>query len=178
MSKVVKETLVDIQCMITNGDMKKFSNYGTISRSLSYNNLKLPLLDGTFGPYDYKAWEQKVDSLFYSYYVREEEKFPLVLESLSYEVNVWWDSNCENRGRMGVQPIKTWSLKKQSLRNRFGVGKYEEQRQVQHKVKFMESLMVEEFPKIKELSQDKIVECLKIHVVEETSKKEPCCIMN
>ncbi|KAI5653102.1 hypothetical protein M9H77_30289 [Catharanthus roseus] len=59
---------------------------GTTSRPFSYNNLKLPLLCGTFGPYDYEAWEQKVESLFYSYGVKEEEKIQLVLKSLSYEV--------------------------------------------------------------------------------------------
>ncbi|KAI5661714.1 hypothetical protein M9H77_21037 [Catharanthus roseus] len=32
---------------------------GTTSRPLSYNNLKLPLLCGTFGPCDYEVWEQK-----------------------------------------------------------------------------------------------------------------------
>ncbi|KAI5682103.1 hypothetical protein M9H77_03331 [Catharanthus roseus] len=81
---------------------------GTTSRPLSYNNLKLLLLRGTFGPYDYDAWEQKIESLFYSYYVIEEEKLLL--------------SKCEKRRRMGAQPIKTWSLMKQSSRNRFGVG--------------------------------------------------------
>ncbi|KAI5653127.1 hypothetical protein M9H77_30314 [Catharanthus roseus] len=60
----------------------------------SYNNFKLLLLCGTFGPYDYEAWEQKVESLFYSYCLREEDKFPLLLKSLSYKVNVWWDSKC------------------------------------------------------------------------------------
>ncbi|KAI5676035.1 hypothetical protein M9H77_06985 [Catharanthus roseus] len=78
---------------------------------------------------------------------------------------------------MGVQPIKTWSLMKQSLRNRFGVKNHEGQRQGQSKVKFMESLMVEESSKIKELSQPKFEENLKIHVVDKTSK-EPSCIMN
>ncbi|KAI5676631.1 hypothetical protein M9H77_07581 [Catharanthus roseus] len=48
---------------------------GTTSRPFSYNNLKLPLLCGTFGPYDYEACEKKVESLFYSYCVRDEEKF-------------------------------------------------------------------------------------------------------
>ncbi|KAI5671393.1 hypothetical protein M9H77_11757 [Catharanthus roseus] len=32
---------------------------GTTSRSLSYNNLKLPLVCGTLGPYDYEASGQK-----------------------------------------------------------------------------------------------------------------------
>ncbi|KAI5669014.1 hypothetical protein M9H77_18867 [Catharanthus roseus] len=72
----------------------------TTSRPPSYNNLKLPFC-GLF-----------MESLFYSYCVREEEKFQLVLKSLSYEVNVWWDSKCENRSRMGAQPIKTWSIMK------------------------------------------------------------------
>ncbi|KAI5676782.1 hypothetical protein M9H77_07732 [Catharanthus roseus] len=67
---------------------KGYRILGATSRPLSYNNLKLPLLCGTFGPYIYEAWEQKVESLFYSYCVREEEKFQLMLKSLSYEVNV------------------------------------------------------------------------------------------
>ncbi|KAI5663859.1 hypothetical protein M9H77_23182 [Catharanthus roseus] len=130
---------------------------GTASRPLSYNNLKLPLSCGNFGPYDYEAWEQKVESLFYSYCVKEEEKFQLVLKSLSYEVNVWRDIKCENR-RMGARLIKTWNLMKQSLKNRFGVGNHDGQRQGQSKVKFMELLIVEESPKIKALSRDKVVE--------------------
>ncbi|KAI5682066.1 hypothetical protein M9H77_03294 [Catharanthus roseus] len=90
---------------------------------------------------------------------REEEKFQLVLKSLPYEVKVWWNSKCENGRRIGDQPIKTW------IRN------HEEQKQVQPKLKFMESLMVEEFPKNKELSKEKIEQSLKIHVVDETSKE-------
>ncbi|KAI5676978.1 hypothetical protein M9H77_07928 [Catharanthus roseus] len=69
-------------------------------------------------------------------------------------------------------------LMKQSLRNRFGVGNHEVQRQGQPKVKFMELLMVQQSPKIKELSQAKIEESLKIHVRDEISKEEPCCIMS
>ncbi|KAI5669027.1 hypothetical protein M9H77_18880 [Catharanthus roseus] len=49
----------------------------TTSRPLSYKNLKLSLLCGNFCPYDYEAWEQK---------------------SLSYVVNVWWNSKCEIEG--------------------------------------------------------------------------------
>ncbi|KAI5663924.1 hypothetical protein M9H77_23247 [Catharanthus roseus] len=45
-------------------------------------NFKLPLLWGTFCPYDYVPREQEVESLFYSYGVREEEKIQLVLNSL------------------------------------------------------------------------------------------------
>ncbi|KAI5681182.1 hypothetical protein M9H77_02409 [Catharanthus roseus] len=70
---------------------RSFQTFETTSRPLSYNKFKLPLLCRTFGPYDYEAWEQKVESLLYSYCVIEEEKFQLVLKSLSYEVNVWWD---------------------------------------------------------------------------------------
>ncbi|KAI5661928.1 hypothetical protein M9H77_21251 [Catharanthus roseus] len=55
------------------------------------------------------AWEQKVESLFYSYSIREEERFQVVLKSLSYEVDVWWDCKYENRRRMGSQPIKTFN---------------------------------------------------------------------
>ncbi|KAI5671813.1 hypothetical protein M9H77_12177 [Catharanthus roseus] len=126
---------------------------GTTSRPLSYNNLKLPLLCGTLGPYDYEAWKQKVESLFYSYCVREEENFQVVLKSLSYELNVWWNCKCKNRRRMGAQPIKTWSLMKRSLRNKFGVENHERQRQGQTKKKFMESSMGEKSTKAIELSQ-------------------------
>ncbi|KAI5662306.1 hypothetical protein M9H77_21629 [Catharanthus roseus] len=93
----------------------------TTSRPLSYNNLKLPFLWGTFGPYDYEAWEQEVELLFYFYGIREEEKFQLVLKSLSYE-----------------------SLMKQAFRNRCGVDNHEGLGRGQPKVKFMESSMVEE----------------------------------
>ncbi|KAI5681326.1 hypothetical protein M9H77_02553 [Catharanthus roseus] len=85
-----------------------------------------------------QAWEQKVESLFYSYRIRE-EKFQLVLKFLSYELNVWWDCKYENRRRIGAQPIKTWSLMKQSLRNKFLVENHERQRQGQAKEKFIES---------------------------------------
>ncbi|KAI5672624.1 hypothetical protein M9H77_12988 [Catharanthus roseus] len=50
---------------------------GTTSRPLSFNNLKLPILCGTFGPYDNKA-----------------------------------------QGEWKLNQSKTWSLMKQSLRNR------------------------------------------------------------
>ncbi|KAI5677713.1 hypothetical protein M9H77_08663 [Catharanthus roseus] len=91
--------------------------------------------------------------LFYCYDVREEEKFQLVLSSLSYEVNVSWNCKCENRRRMGSQPIKMWSLMKQVLRNRFGFKNREGQRQGQAKGKFMESSMGEKSTKVDELSQ-------------------------
>ncbi|KAI5653335.1 hypothetical protein M9H77_30524 [Catharanthus roseus] len=42
----------------------------------------------------------------------------------------------------------------------------------------MKSSMLEESPKVKELLQAKIEQRLKIHVVEETSKEKPCCIMS
>ncbi|KAI5663905.1 hypothetical protein M9H77_23228 [Catharanthus roseus] len=42
----------------------------------------------------------------------------------------------------------------------------------------MELSIVEEAPKIKELAQAKIEESLEIHAMDETSKEEPCCIMN
>ncbi|KAI5680782.1 hypothetical protein M9H77_02009 [Catharanthus roseus] len=125
---------------------------GTTSRPLSKNNLKLPLFCGTFCPYNYEAWEKKVESLFYSYCESEEKKFQLVLKSLSYEVNVWLDCKCENRRRMRAQPIKTWRLMKKSLRNKFGVGNLERQRQGQEKEKFMESSMGEKSIKANKLS--------------------------
>ncbi|KAI5653698.1 hypothetical protein M9H77_30885 [Catharanthus roseus] len=68
-------------------------------------------------------------------------------------INRDMDSKCENRRRIGAQPIKTWSLMKQALRIRFGVANYERQIQDQPK-------------------------SLKIDVMEETSKEDPCCIMN
>ncbi|KAI5673545.1 hypothetical protein M9H77_13909 [Catharanthus roseus] len=56
---------------------------------------------------------------------------------LGTKVDIQWiitkwdmDCKCENRRRMGAQPIKTWSLMKQALRNIFGVGNYERQRKV------------------------------------------------
>ncbi|KAI5658083.1 hypothetical protein M9H77_26876 [Catharanthus roseus] len=106
-------------------ERRSYQTLGTTSRPPSYHDLKLPLLCGTFGPYDYEVWEQQVESLFYSYCVREEERFELVLKSLSYEANVWWDSKCENRMRIGAQLIKDWILLKQSLTNRFGVENQE-----------------------------------------------------
>ncbi|KAI5650157.1 hypothetical protein M9H77_36162 [Catharanthus roseus] len=131
---------------------------GIASRLLSYNNLKLPLLCGTFGRYDYEAWEQEVESLFYSYGVREEVKFQLVLKSFSYVVNDWWDCNCEYRIRMRLKPIKTWSLMKQALRIRCGVENYEGQGKGQAKVKFMESSMVEESLKTQAMEEKRTVE--------------------
>ncbi|KAI5671891.1 hypothetical protein M9H77_12255 [Catharanthus roseus] len=49
---------------------------------------------------------------------------------------------------------------------------------VQPKVKCMEPSIVVEAPRVKELSQAKIEEGLKIHVIEETSNEDPCYIMN
>ncbi|KAI5672398.1 hypothetical protein M9H77_12762 [Catharanthus roseus] len=114
---------------------RSYQTLGTTSRPLSNNNSKLPLLCGTFGPYDCGACEQKVELLFYSFCKKEAEKFQLVLKSLSYKVNLWWDCKCENRRRMGAESIKTWSLMKQSLINRFGVGNHEGQSQGQSKDK-------------------------------------------
>ncbi|KAI5677765.1 hypothetical protein M9H77_08715 [Catharanthus roseus] len=148
--------------MSNNNDSYSYGKYncrrcsqtlGTTSRPLSYNNLKLPLLCGTFGSYDYVAWEQEVESLFYSYGVREEEKFQLVLKSLFYGVNILWDCKCENRRRMGFQQIKICCIMKKVLRNRFGVGNHEGQRQGQAKEKFMESSVGEKATKVDELSQ-------------------------
>ncbi|KAI5653874.1 hypothetical protein M9H77_31061 [Catharanthus roseus] len=115
----------------------------TTSRPLSCNKLKLPLLCGTYGTYDYEAWKKKMESLFYSYCVKQNDKFQLVLKSLSYELNVRWNSKFENGKIIGIQPIKSWSLMKQSLRNKFGVQNHERQRQGQAKEKFIESSMGE-----------------------------------
>ncbi|KAI5682089.1 hypothetical protein M9H77_03317 [Catharanthus roseus] len=54
---------------------------------------------------------------------------------------------------MGAQPILSWSLMKQSLRNRFGVRNHEEQRQSQAKGKIIESSMGEKPTKASKLSQ-------------------------
>ncbi|KAI5653447.1 hypothetical protein M9H77_30635 [Catharanthus roseus] len=54
---------------------RNFQTLETISKPLSYNKFKLPRSCGTFGPYDYEAWEQKVESLFYIYRRRKAEKF-------------------------------------------------------------------------------------------------------
>ncbi|KAI5676366.1 hypothetical protein M9H77_07316 [Catharanthus roseus] len=109
---------------------------GTRSRPFSYNNLKLYFLWGTFCPYDYVTWEREVESLFYSY--------------------------AEN----GIASNQQWSLMKQPLRIRCRVGNHEGLGQGQPDVKFIESSMVVESLKVKEHSQAKIEENLKIHVVE------------
>lgn len=59
------------------------------SKHLSNIKLELPLFYGNLGFYDYVAWEREVEFLFYSYGVREGEKFQLVLKSFSYVVKVW-----------------------------------------------------------------------------------------
>ncbi|KAI5677639.1 hypothetical protein M9H77_08589 [Catharanthus roseus] len=47
-----------------------------------------------------------------------------------------------------------------------------------NEVKLMEPSKNEECPQVKELSQDKIEESLKIHVVKETSEEKPCDFMS
>ncbi|KAI5663475.1 hypothetical protein M9H77_22798 [Catharanthus roseus] len=54
---------------------------------------------------------------------------------------------------MRAPPIKTWSLMKQALRNRFGVGNHEGQRKGQTEEKFMESSTGEKSTKVDEPSQ-------------------------
>ncbi|KAI5677098.1 hypothetical protein M9H77_08048 [Catharanthus roseus] len=54
---------------------------------------------------------------------------------------------------MGAQPMTTWSLMKQSLRDRFGVRNHKEQRQGVAKGKIMESSMGEKCTKANKLSQ-------------------------
>ncbi|KAI5676024.1 hypothetical protein M9H77_06974 [Catharanthus roseus] len=107
--------------------------------------------------YEHNYGEQEVEFLLYTYGVREEEKFRLVLKSLSYEVNVSWDFNCENRRRIGLQPIKTWGLLKQAWRTKYGVENHERLGQGQAKVKFMESSMVEEILKLHTMEEKRIV---------------------
>ncbi|KAI5653400.1 hypothetical protein M9H77_30587 [Catharanthus roseus] len=75
----------------------------TTSRPLSYNNLKLPLLCGIFGPYDYEAWEQKVESLLYAYCVREEEKFQLVLNLFLMRVNI---KSAQKRKKVSLRKVR------------------------------------------------------------------------
>ncbi|KAI5681063.1 hypothetical protein M9H77_02290 [Catharanthus roseus] len=69
---------------------------------------------------------------------------------------------------------------KQSLRNKFGVGNHEKQRQGQANFNFMEPSIVKEAPKVKEFPHATIEakEIVEIHVEKETSKEEPCCIMS
>ncbi|KAI5653419.1 hypothetical protein M9H77_30606 [Catharanthus roseus] len=124
----------------------------------------------------------KVESLLYFYCVREEEKFQFVLKSLSYELKVWWDCKCEHTRRMRDQPIKTWSLMKQSLRNKFGAENCERKRQGQEKRKIMQSSMGEKSTKANNLSQAQgVIDRKIIHhekkntctfVKEEKSRKE------
>ncbi|KAI5653443.1 hypothetical protein M9H77_30630 [Catharanthus roseus] len=61
--------------------------------------------------------------------------------------------SCLEKKETGSQPIKTWSLIKQALRNIFGVENREGQTQGQVKEKFMESLMGEKSTKVDETSQ-------------------------
>ncbi|KAI5681908.1 hypothetical protein M9H77_03136 [Catharanthus roseus] len=123
---------------------------------------------GTFSPYartsdhnSYKCYEgnrlgarnaceQEMKSLFYSYSVRDEEKFQIVITSFSNVVDDWWNCNCEYR-RIRFKPIKTRGLVKQTLRIKYGVKNHEGQGRGQAKVKFMEPSIVEESPKVKEL---------------------------
>ncbi|KAI5668388.1 hypothetical protein M9H77_18241 [Catharanthus roseus] len=63
--------------------------------------------------------------------------------------------------RIEAKAIKSWSLMKQTLRDRFGVENREEQRQVQPKVKFKVSLMVEEFPRTKSFHKQILKKVLK-----------------
>ncbi|KAI5683708.1 hypothetical protein M9H77_04936 [Catharanthus roseus] len=54
-----------------------------------------------------------------------------------------------------TQPIKTWSLMKQSLKKRFGVGNHEEQRQGKTKAKFIESQWLKSLQSGKEEHREK-----------------------
>ncbi|KAI5681816.1 hypothetical protein M9H77_03044 [Catharanthus roseus] len=71
------------------------------------------------------------------------------------------DSYNYGRRRMGLKPIKTWSLMKLELRIRCGDENYEGLGQGQSTVKFMESSMDEESTKVKGLSQVKLKKVLK-----------------
>ncbi|KAI5672134.1 hypothetical protein M9H77_12498 [Catharanthus roseus] len=46
----------DSYCYGGYGCGKSSHTLGTTSKPLNYNNLKLPLLCGNFGPYDYEVW--------------------------------------------------------------------------------------------------------------------------
>ncbi|KAI5664031.1 hypothetical protein M9H77_23354 [Catharanthus roseus] len=135
---------------------------GTTSRPLGDNNLKLPLSGATFGPYDYVALEREVESLFYSYVIREEEKFQFILKSFSYVVNDGWDCNCEYRRRMGFKPIRSWKLMKQALRNKYGVENHEGRGQNQAKVKELPHAIIES------------KEVVETHVEKETFNEDSC----
>ncbi|KAI5671335.1 hypothetical protein M9H77_11699 [Catharanthus roseus] len=79
---------------------------------------------------DYEVWEQKMESLFYSHCVREEEKFQLVLKSLSYEKENEISTNQDLELNVN----------------------HEGQRQGQAKEKFMKSSMSEKSTKVDEIS--------------------------
>ncbi|KAI5653125.1 hypothetical protein M9H77_30312 [Catharanthus roseus] len=123
---------------------KSSQTLGTTSRPLNYYIFR-------------KAWEREMESVFYSYGVREEEKFQLMLKYFSYVLNDWWGCDCEYRRRMGIKPIKTWSLMKKALKIRYGVKNHEGQGQGQAKVK-LESSMVEESLKTHAMEDKKRVE--------------------
>ncbi|KAI5653452.1 hypothetical protein M9H77_30639 [Catharanthus roseus] len=103
--KVFQEMMLEMEEIIRRSPQ----TLGTISRPVSYNNLKLPLLCGSFGPYEYEALEQKVKSLFDSHCVREKEKFNwyenlLLMRSMSCGiVNVKIEEGWElNQSRFGA----------------------------------------------------------------------------
>ncbi|KAI5668273.1 hypothetical protein M9H77_18126 [Catharanthus roseus] len=118
---------------------------GTTSRPLSYNNLRLPILWGTFGPYDNEVWEQKVESLFHSYVMS-----------------------------MRAQPIKTWSLMKKSLRNRFGVRNHKGQTQGQQRLNSWNHQLLKKFQRILKIQAMIKVESLPTRVEDKgrSMKKE------
>ncbi|KAI5682070.1 hypothetical protein M9H77_03298 [Catharanthus roseus] len=99
-----------------------------------------------------------MESLFYSYCVREEEMFQLVSNSFSY----------------------TSSLIKQALRIRYGVENHEGQGQGVAKVKFIEPSIVKQAPKVKEFLHATIEakEVVDIHVEKKISSEDSCDNMN
>lgn len=72
-------------------------------------------MHGNLGPYEYVVWEREVESLFYIYDVREEEKVQLATTSLASLVKEWREY-CEHRRKKGLKPIKTCGLMNKALR--------------------------------------------------------------
>ncbi|KAI5664547.1 hypothetical protein M9H77_23870 [Catharanthus roseus] len=74
-------------------------------------------------------------------------------QARSYEHIFMITMRAKDLKEKGAQPIKTWSLMKQSLRNKFGVENHERQRQCQVKGKIIESSMGEKSTNSFKLSQ-------------------------
>lgn len=82
---VMKDTMIVYNCggyygRNTYGASKQYKQRMNV-RPPSYNKLKLPLVLRAFDPEDYIEWEERVEALFYSYDIFEEDKVQFIIES-------------------------------------------------------------------------------------------------